>query len=427
MNARPKGSKKEAGQGFSPWGCRSNLRCSGRRLLRLKGALGTLEILSDRNSIWIIYPRPNGASIAQRACFDSLLQGRGQFSRSKAGGFDYQIIGALGTYQISFRVVPVEDQIVARTTTRLKVHRPFDFPELVRDIYCLGPRRDPLASGGKIHLSQIGPGTGASYFSFEPPDAGTALYFQNLTALNDWFELTHAEPDGMVAGEWPEVGTMSKQKTPLSARADVIVSDVLLVLTDKTPRTVVGLTDLYLEGMAAICRLIPKPGTAYFDWVTVAERSMRILATAKACGRKVQGNYFLNAYVGSDRKPPESMVQGTVLTPMLEYVRWKKSMTSLPDRLRKSLLSFHNRAGRRIERWLPGMSFQGGSRSEEEDPHTMDSWYPAHPAQCRTRGCHGLRGRRKSVSFRQSIMRSKAPIGSGTVGPSFTTSGLSRF
>jgi hypothetical protein len=58
---------------------------------------------------------------------------------------------------------------------------------------------------------------------------------------------------------------------------------------------------------------------------------MRILATAKACGRKVQGNYFLNAYVGSDRKPPESMVQGTVLTPMLEYVRWKKSMTSLPD------------------------------------------------------------------------------------------------
>jgi hypothetical protein len=260
MNARRKGSKKEAGRGFSPWtlSLQSSLR-SARRLLRLKGPLGTLEILSDRNSIWIIYPRPNGAGIAQRACFDSLLQGRGQFSRSKADGFDYQIIGALGTYQISFRVVPVEDQIVARTTTRLKVHRPFYFLELVREIYCL----DPLASGGKIHLLQIGPGTGASYFSFERPDAGTALYFQNLTALNDWFELTHAEPDGMVAGEWPEVGTMlPKQKTPLSARADVIVSDVLLVLTDKTPRTVVGLTDLHLEGMAAICRLIPKPGTA---------------------------------------------------------------------------------------------------------------------------------------------------------------------
>ena len=84
---------------------------------------------------------------------------------------------------------------------RGKVHRAFHLPELVRDIYCLGPRRDPLASRGKIHLSQIGPGTGASYFSFERPDAGSALYFQNLTALNDWFELTHAEPDGIVAGD----------------------------------------------------------------------------------------------------------------------------------------------------------------------------------------------------------------------------------
>ena len=323
MNVRRKGSKKESGQGFSAWALslQSSLH-SARRLLGLKGPLGTLEILSDQHSIWIIYPRPNGACIAQRACFDSLLQGRGYFSRKKADGFDYQIIGALGTYQISFRVVPVEDQIVARTTTRLKVNRAFHLPELVRDIYCLGPRRDPLASRGKIHLSQIGPGTGASYFSFERPDAGSALYVQTLTALNGWFELTHAEPDGIVAGEWPEVGTMlPKRKTLLPARADVIVSDVLLVLTDKTPRTVVGLTDLYLEGMAAICRLIPKPATAYFDWIKLAERSMHCLATAKACGRKVRGNYYLNAYAGSDRKPPESMVQGTVLTPMLEDVQ----------------------------------------------------------------------------------------------------------
>lgn len=82
-----------------------------------------MEILSDQHSIWIIYPRPNGACIAQRSCFDSLLQGRGHFSRKKADGFDYQIIGALEPYQISFRVVSVKDQIVARTTTRLKVNR----------------------------------------------------------------------------------------------------------------------------------------------------------------------------------------------------------------------------------------------------------------------------------------------------------------
>jgi hypothetical protein len=102
MNARRKGSKKESSQGFSPWvlSFQSSLR-SARRLLGLKGPLGNLEIVSDQHSIWIIYPRPYEASIAQRACFDSLLQGQGHFRRTKADGFDYQIVGALGTYQIS--------------------------------------------------------------------------------------------------------------------------------------------------------------------------------------------------------------------------------------------------------------------------------------------------------------------------------------
>ena len=72
------------------------------------------------------------------------------------------------------------------------------------------------------------------------------------------------------------------------------------------------------------------------------------------------------------------MVQGTVLTPMLEYVRWKKSTIRPPDQLRKSLSSFHIRAGGTMERWSTGTPFQGGSRSEEEDSRTMDSWYLLH-------------------------------------------------
>ena len=120
------------------------------------------------------------------------------------------------------------------------------------------------------------------------------------------------------------------------------------------------------------------------------------------------------------------MVQGTVLTPMLEYVRWKKSMTSLPDRLRKSLLSFHNRAGGMIERWLPGMSFQGGSRSEEEDPPTMDSWYLLHILLNVGRvAAMGYEDAAK-VFLTTVDYAVKAPIGSGTIGPSFTTSGLLR-
>jgi hypothetical protein len=176
MNVRRKGLK-ESGHGFCRGLSRFNPRCVRP---------GDCSVCRDRWEPWKFYPtairsgsfiRALIRSIAQRACIDSLLQGRRHLSRTK-DGFGYQIIGALGTYRISFRVLRMEDQIVGRTTTRLKVHRPFDFPEFVRDIYCPGPRRDPLASRGKIHLSQIGPGTGASYFSFERPDAGSALYFQ---------------------------------------------------------------------------------------------------------------------------------------------------------------------------------------------------------------------------------------------------------
>jgi hypothetical protein len=341
--------------------------------------MGALEIIADQHSIWIIYPRPRGASIAQRACFDSLLTGHGQFKRAKSEEFEYTIAGALGIYQISFRLTLVGEQIVARTTTRLKVSRRFHFRESVRDIYALGPTKNPFSSSGRIHLAQIGPGTGSTFFSFEKPAAGSALYLQNLTALNRWFEFTHADPDGIVAGEWPELGMMlPKQKKPLPENSDVVLSDAFLVLTDQTPTTTVGLTDLYLEGIASINKLLPKPETAYFDWINLAQKSMRALATAKGCGRKVGSNYYLNAYVGSDRKPPESMVQATVLTPMLEYVEWAKSKARLPERLRKSLLSFQNRKAGMMERWLPGTPFRGGSRSEEEDPRTMDSWYLLH-------------------------------------------------
>ena len=83
-------------------------------------------------------------------------------------------------------------------------------------------------------------------------------------------------------------------------------------------------------------------------------------------------------------------MQGTVLTPMLDYMQWKKSEVSLSDRLRKSLLSFHNREEGLMERWLPGTPFARGSRSEEEDPRAMDSWYLLHILLNVGRGCHGL-------------------------------------
>jgi hypothetical protein len=56
----------------------------------------------------------------------------------------------------------------------------------------------------------------------------------------------------------PRWGQCYRSRRSRFPHVPVIVSDVLLVLMDKTPRTAVGLIDLYLKSMAAICRLIPK-------------------------------------------------------------------------------------------------------------------------------------------------------------------------
>jgi hypothetical protein len=35
---------------------------------------------------------------------------------------------------------------------------------------------------------------------------GDVLYFQNLTAMNDYYRATKTKPDGAVGGDWPELG-----------------------------------------------------------------------------------------------------------------------------------------------------------------------------------------------------------------------------
>ena len=112
---------------------------------------------------------------------------------------------------------------------------------------------------------------------------------------------------------------------------------------------------------------------------------------------------------------------------MLEYVQWKNNKVRLPDLLRKSLLSFHNQAGGTIERWLPGTPFQGESRSEEEDPRTMDSWYLLHILLNVARvDAMGYEDAAK-VFLASVDYAVKGAHRFNTVGPSFTTRGLSKF
>ena len=82
-------------------------------------------------------------------------------------------------------------------------------------------------------------------------------------------------------------------------------------------------------------------------------------------------------YVGDSSKPPESMVQLTVLANTLEYEAWRGSRGPLSAGLLNGFDKFYDSKIGSVVRWLPGESF--GEQSEEHMDHeSMDSWYLYH-------------------------------------------------
>ncbi|UFH52180.1 hypothetical protein [Spirosoma sp. KNUC1025] len=132
--------------------------------------------------------------------------------------------------------------------------------------------------------------------------------------------------------------------------------------------------------MADIYHQLPRPETQYYDWPRAAERTIRALSDSDGCGRMIRKQYYLNAYVDATQKPPESMVQLAILVPLWEYQRWVEQVVPLVERLQKNLPTFYNAKQQTLMRWLPAGTFieDKESRSEEQDPDKIDSWYLLH-------------------------------------------------
>ena len=60
-------------------------------------------------------------------------------------------------------------------------------PFVPRDLYPLGANDDPLGAERNVEAAQRGLNGGVLYFRLEKPAFGNVLYFQNLTAMNDYY------------------------------------------------------------------------------------------------------------------------------------------------------------------------------------------------------------------------------------------------
>ncbi len=341
---------------------------------------GHLAVCLTTNSFWLLYTVGKSGKLAIRTCFDPQMIKGFKVGRATKTKVEYLVEGALGQFCVTVEL-PRGDYPLLRYTTLLTPNQAFTIQAFPRDVYILDEDYDPATTQGMVYVTQTGPTSGLAYLSVTKPTDSSLLYFQNFSALNDYFQTTQTEPSDSVSTQWPEVGfALPTATSPLAAGTEITLSDAFLYLSATVPQSEFEAADQFLDAMASIYQYLPKPETQYYHWPKAAERTIQALSESADCGRMIQKQYYLNAYVDATQKPPESMVQLAILVPLWDYQHWVEHPVPLVESLQKNLPSFYDEKQQTLMRWLPGGKFteEKESRSEEQDPTKIDSWYLLH-------------------------------------------------
>ncbi len=267
-----------------------------------------------------------------------------------------------------------------RVRSSLTPVEPAAMPDGPRDLVLFGQGDDPSATSGLIHTSQRGPRSGVVFGSMTEPEALTFLYLQDFGASARYFQESRRSPADRVGGEWPEVGYSlpGSRDAQLRAAEDYVLSDLCLCLVRHVPDGAVEICQLYLDLLADAYVAMDRPEPAYRDWPAVAEGTLRDLSFSPEASGTREGHRYLLPYVGDRTKPPESMVQFTVMLPLHEYGNWSSGRpTRLARELQASIPSFFDPRIGSLVRWLPGAPFLEQSE-DVQDHRAMDSWYLYH-------------------------------------------------
>ncbi len=180
--------------------------------------------------------------------------------------------------------------------------------------------------------------------------------------------------------KWPVAGfALPAGEGALRPGRRVLVTDAFISLRGKAATGEAESARLYLDFIASVLPRLEAPPTAYQDWPALARKSLAALRTETGCCRRIHNRLFIQAYVGSSEKPPESMVQGAVMVPLTEYQTWRGRPVPLLRQLRHYPASFYHEGLQITVRWLLGAQFDKQERSEEEQRcQSHEPWCKLH-------------------------------------------------
>jgi hypothetical protein len=361
----------------------------------------TLQVRHGRDTLWLILmSKEQGAGEGEDGKKREKDRQRGGFAlrTAHAPGIPFRVESSeeadgslllradsvLGEFEVRLQV-PDPKVALLRCTVRLTPSENLLLPFLPRDLYPLDAQGNPAGTRGKVHAGQRGFNGGLLYLTLTEPAFGSLLYFQNLTSLNDYFQATGTKPDGVVGGQWPELGyqppTSPNAKDaldrPLPAGKAVVVSDVFLNVSTQIPEDPRQTARLFVDLLAGIYGQLERPETQYHDWLQKAKETLRDLDESPKATISHYGNRYIHPYTASEY--PDSMVQMTVLTPIREYARWKGNEGKTAERaaefsneLFRGMPRFYDKDLETVRRYLPNVG-------EDKDADEVDSWYLYHP------------------------------------------------
>ncbi|MFZ2029677.1 MAG: hypothetical protein WAU68_05155 [Vitreimonas sp.] len=338
--------------------------------------LGPLKIEArrGRDTLWLLVRRPGKGGVAMRTipATGPVIVGPRRKSKNR---ITWPVESPSGTFTVVLRLISDE---LMRVTVSLKPRSDLLVAFWPRDIYPLDAGDDPTGAQGWVEAAQRGLNTGLCYFCVDKPAFGNVLYVQNLTALNPYFEATKTKPDGVVGGEWPELGYQpptspigsSPPIHPLRKSEEVVISDALMAFRDACGKGEAESARQFIDMLALIYPHLDKPEAQFRDWMSRSTKTLADLARAPEATIEHYGHTYLHPYTGAEY--PDSMVQLSVVAAMRDYERATGQDTELADLYMAGMSRFFDKELGIVRRYLPNVG-------EDKNKDAVDSWYLYHP------------------------------------------------
>ncbi|WP_235399202.1 hypothetical protein [Sphingomonas sp. SRS2] len=347
-----------------------------KRLKRF--AIGELEIeiAQGADSLWALIRRPDRGGIALRAAY--VPGGQARLLAVREGeAARVQVDSPMGTHIICFSAHEADLQRL-RVTVELTPVAPLLVPFLPRDLYPLDANDDPMGASGAVEAAQRGLNSGMIYLHMNEPRFGTLLYFQNLTASNDYYRATDTKPDGAVGGEWPELGYLTPSPpqsgtppiNPLPAGKTTTLSDAILVFRERPATDEREMARQFVQMLGSAYMALDLPRPEYRDWVSRSDRTVGDLMNSPKATISHYGNLYVHPY--TDSEYPDIMVQMSIVAALYDYGKWLGEPVPLEADLRRGLGRFYDPKLKTLRRYLPNVG-------EDKDADAVDSWYLYHP------------------------------------------------